>query len=631
MIRRLLIACAAFMAAGTGTARASDANGTQTGGTDTQPRNCDAVTNLSRMEFVYASPTSASVKYIERTTILNRSGNGKGDFTCYVDPTKSLRSFSGTITDAQGHVFRKLKRADLNYTELSSGLADDAACYYLECLCPVYPYTVQVEYECTMKNGILGFPPFYPVTTAGTALEKGVFTLSVPKGMQFGCKSRNIGEPVRSDTPERDIYTWTVENFPAVKPEPLSPPLVDLVPQVLTAPCDFEYAGTHGSMRDWASFGTWMCGLLEGRDRLPEGLKQEVHRRTDSLSEPREKIRALYDYLGESTRYVSIQLGIGGMQPMKAEEVYRTKFGDCKALSNYLKAMLEECGIGSDYVILNTKRSRMYRDFASPAQANHAILRVPLEKDTLWLECTNTDVPLGYVHRQIAGHDAILFRNGAGKFVTLPQPADTLNRMVCSIDITLSEDGSARGRVQECYEGAQYDPKMSFGQLEATTRTDALLKKLKIPMAGIDSVACKETEGPLPRCEVNYVLASQRYFSVSGSRCFLPQTPFRGYSTYRERERLNDLYIPTGYLDIVIVRYRLPEGVRAETLPKPCKVTTPFGSYSLAIKAEGNILTVEQRTGVNRGTYPRETFEQYREFTAGRARAFNAGIVLRKQ
>ena len=103
-----------------------------------------------------------------------------------------------------------------------------------------------------------------------------------------------------------------LKNVPAIKPEPASPPILDLVPLVFAVPEEFEYEKTRGSMRDWASYGAWQCGLLEGRARLPEALRAEVHRRTDGLATDREKIRALYDYLGESTRYVSIQLGIGG-------------------------------------------------------------------------------------------------------------------------------------------------------------------------------------------------------------------------------------------------------------------------------------------------------------------------------
>lgn len=595
-------------------------------------RHSNAVVRLCTVDFVYTSPTSATARYVEEITILNNAAADKGYFSCYVDPTRVLKSFSGTISDAQGRTVRKLKRSELQYSEFSSqSLASDGATYYMEVHSPSYPYTVRYEYEMNYKNGILAFPPFLPVGWSGMSLEKGVYTISVPAGLRFGYKGTNIGEPVKTTADGRDVYRWTLENFPAVKPEPTAPPTTDLLPLVLAAPYDFEYEKTQGSMCDWASYGAWQCGLLEGRDVLPDALKLEVHRLTDALPTPREKVRALYDYLGRSTRYVSIQLGIGGQQPMPATEVFKTKFGDCKALSNYLRAMLRECGIESHYVMIHSARRRMYRDFASPNQADHVILCVPLEGETLWLECTNTDYPFGYVHRGIAGHDAILFRDGTGEFVTLPQYADSLNRMDRRVEVTLAADGSATGHVTERYAVAQYESLMSFPKKDAKKQTDLLLGDLKIPLIRIGNVSCREEKESLPSIEIGYDIASARYVNSTGNRCFLAQTPFRDASQYRDKERLYDIYRAVGYEDVTTVEIRLPANVHVETCPRPCSVTAPFGSYSLRMEVGDGVITLEQRTRMNAGTYSRDLFEEYRNFITGRAKVFNSNIVLKKE
>lgn len=477
-------------------------------------------------------------RIIRETTILNSKAAGKGNFTCYVSPTTSLKSFSGTLSDANGKLIRKLKRGDLKYTEFSAGnLVIDAATYFMEVYAPTRPYTVRYEHELTSKDGILGFPSFLPVTS-GMSLQKGLYTVSVPTGTEFGYKCLNIGEPEKSTADGLDLYRWTLANVRALKYEPARPPLLDLLPVALTAPYDFVYEKTQGSMRDWASYGAWQCSLLEGRDQLPDALKAEVHRRTDHLATPREKVKALYDYMGETTRYVSIQLGIGGQQPSPAAEVFRTKFGDCKALSNYLLAMLKECGIDSDYTIIHTQRRNMYPDFASPNHANHAILRVPLEGETLWLECTNTDVPFGYVHQDIAGHDAIVFRNGTCEFVTLPQYADSLNRMVQQVEITISEDRSAEGHVTERYEVAQYEQMMGFPKKEEKKRADYLLSDLKIPMIkGLEHHFRRaENRTPVDRNPIRHLLAQiflhhgQPLFSASDSVQQSENVPGQGAS-----------------------------------------------------------------------------------------------------
>lgn len=352
----------------------------------------DAVVRLDETETTYTSPTNVVERHHRQITILRQSAARKGFFTCVVDRNSALKSFAGTVRDAHGKVIRKLKRSELKYSEYSSGLADDAGYYTLEILAPTVPYTVDVEYEIACNDGILAFAPFLPVASTATSLEKAAYTLSVPAGTPLGYKCCRTGEPEKRTEKERDIYRWQLEQLPAVEAEEMMPRLIDLLPMVFAVPYVFRYGQTQGSMRDWQSFGTWQQELLEGRDALPDALRREVHALTDTLATPREKVRALYDYLGATTRYVSIQLGIGGLQPMPAAEVFRTKFGDCKALANYLRALLAECGIDSDYAIIHLDRPRMFRDFASANQANHAILRVPLAADTLWLECTNTEI-----------------------------------------------------------------------------------------------------------------------------------------------------------------------------------------------------------------------------------------------
>src|SRR5699024_6485743 len=122
-------------------------------------------------------------------------------------------------------------------------------------------------------------------------------------------------EPVRHTDRGRDNYEWTFPSRTAVLDEPLIPPARERLPILYFAPSEFTYDKTQGNMQDWPRFGVWMDGLLAGRGQLPLALQTEVHALTDTIPDKREKIEALYHYLGRTTRYVSIQLGIGGWQP----------------------------------------------------------------------------------------------------------------------------------------------------------------------------------------------------------------------------------------------------------------------------------------------------------------------------
>lgn len=592
-------------------------------------RDCDAVVRLSSTELVYVSPSAATERRQERITILNRAAAHKGYFACMVDKTRRLKSFSGTVTDGQGRIIRKLKRSELKYTEISTNLADDSGYYLLEIHVPTIPYTVTYAYEIDYRDGILAFPTFMPLSDRETSLERGEYKLIVPKDLPVAYKCQHCGEPRKSTEEGRDVYSWALERVPAVRHEPDAPPLIDRIPLVLSVPHDFRFEGTQGSMRDWASFGMWQAGLLRDRNLLPEALRAEVHRRTDSLASPREKVRALYEYMGETTRYVSIQLGIGGLQPMSAEEVFRTKFGDCKALSNYLRAMLRECGIEADYTLIHSRRPRMHRDFASVNQADHVILRVPLPADTLWLECTNPDVPFGYIHTGIAGHDAVAITGGTGEFVTLPAYADTLNRILRHAEITVASDGSAKGHVTERFEAALFESAMAFAKTDARQKNDYLLKRLRIPTAKLDAIACSECKDALPGIEIEYGFSTPQYLNISGSRAFMPLFPFAKRGIFRGKERCCDIYRATGFLEIATVTIRLPENMRAEAMPPSGAYSAPTGDYSFQIDAQNGIVTARFRAVMHAGTYSRDESANYEKLLNAVATAFNANVVLK--
>ena len=72
---------------------------------------------------------------------------------------------------------------------------------------------------------------------------------------------------------------------------------------------------------------------------------------------------------------------------MTAMEVDELGYGDCKGLSNYTMALLEEADVTSYYSkIYAGEGERVNLDPKIAFQhSNHVILMVPFEKDTVWM------------------------------------------------------------------------------------------------------------------------------------------------------------------------------------------------------------------------------------------------------
>lgn len=416
--------------------------------------NSNSIIVEAQTEVICKSMTQSVERETRTVTILNKKGLDAAHFFCSCDMFRSLQKFSGELINASGQSVRKIKKSELLKSEYSSSLSTDDYLYYYECNYPSFPFTVKYVWEVKCNNGLIGYSTFMPQTDFNQGVEKSAYRIELPAGQQCRHRALNTdGKNIQikeSTGPEgQQIIEVSATQLPPIQSEPFGPSFAQLFPRVYFAPSAFSFDKTQGDMSTWQKYGEWQYDLLNGRDQLTEPFKSKLRELTANCGTDREKVKAVYDYLAKTTRYVSIQLGIGGLQPIAATDVCRTGFGDCKGLSNYTRAMLNELGIPSTYTVISTTNERLLPDFSSANQMNHVILQVPLPQDTLWLECTNPQLPFGYVHQDIAGHDALLIEPTGGRMYRLPTYPDSLNTQQITARISLSPTAEAKIEVNE--------------------------------------------------------------------------------------------------------------------------------------------------------------------------------------
>ena len=261
---------------------------------------------------------------------------------------------------------------------------------------------------------------------------------------------------------DRITYTWEIHNLPVTPEEPFSVSRETYDPFMMLSATEVELQGYKGTLSDWNSYGLFYYSLYRGRDVLPDELKKEVHHLTDGLSDAYKKIDVLYEYLQKNTHYVLISFGIGGLQPYDATYVAKNKYGDCKALSNFMVALLKEAGIrGYPVAIWGGEKNRIfYNDFPSH-QSNHIICAVPVGKDTVWLECTSQSLPAGYLGDFTANRYGLLFNEDGGTLVHTPIYSLNDNTSLRKISAELDLDGNLKVSSVADYKATMHDFYMS--------------------------------------------------------------------------------------------------------------------------------------------------------------------------
>lgn len=588
-------------------------------------------------EIVCKSATQAVERYTRTVTILNKKGLDAASFICGCDQFRSLDHFSGEVMDASGTRVRKIKKSELQRTEYSSNLTTDDYTYYYECNYPTFPFTVKYEWGIKCNNGLIVYSPFVPQKEFWQRVEKATYRLTLPVGQTCHYFAKNTENKKVTITETKgaageQVLEVTATGWNAIVSEPLSPDVHELLPLVYFVPTTFVYDKTQGSMLNWKDYGDWQYKLLEGRDQLPEPFIQKLKELTASCKTDREKVKVVYDYLGETTRYVSIQLGIGGLQPIPAAEVCRTGFGDCKGLSNYTRAMLKALGIPSVYTVISTVNKRLIPNFASVNQMNHVILQVPLPQDTLWLECTNPKLPFGYVHQGIGGHDALLVTPEGGRVYRLPTYPDSLNTQETHATVEIASDGSAKITAQTTSRLLQYENEIGIKYLDPAKQKDALRQSVTLNQATVEALELTENKASDPEFCLTYRISSQQYGNRTGNRLFIPINIFRkGFTLPQTPERINPVCVDYGYNDVDSIHLKLPEGYTIEGVSLPVVVESKFGRFSSTLVVKDRDVFVVQHLFIPKGTYPPEEYAAFIDFRKQINRQYSGRIILKKQ
>jgi hypothetical protein len=599
-------------------------------------KNVNAVVREDHMSYKLHSPSKATLHVHQVVTILNELGKRYASETVGYDKLSKVTNFKGSVYDANGSVIKKLKASEIYDQSAFDGfsLYSDNRFKSADLSQGSYPYTVEFEYEVEFKYVFI-IPGSYALSGERVSVENFSYTLTYPSSMDPPrYKAFNISEApeIKQEPQGFESVKWTLKNIMPITFEPHGPPREDLVPHIIAAPTVFEFDGYKGTMESWDRLGQWISQLNQNRNDLPEETKQKVRELTASLKTREEKVKAVYEYLQNKTRYVSIQLGIGGFQPFEASLVDKTGYGDCKALSNYMVSMLEAIDIKSYYTLIRAGESsaNIKTDFPS-SQFNHVVVFVPNGSDTLWLECTSQTNPFGYMGSFTGNRKALAITDNGAKIVHTPVYTENDNLQIRTAEIAINSDGNAQAIIQTIYTGLQYEnDNLHFILGNAEEEKKWTQKTTQIPSFDVNSISTKQHGDKIPSATVDLNLTLKRFATMSGKRLFLTPNLMNRSTFIPEKvdERKTNVFRRMGYTDIDSIRYRMPEGIYPEFLPEPTRIKSVFGEYESSVQIDkGDVLYV-RKMKVYQGEFPASTYNELIDFFKSISKADNTKLVF---
>lgn len=600
--------------------------------------NADAIVRLDQMEVEIRSLQDMVLRSKRIVTVLNRNGNrfvqGYGGY----DNSRKLKKIEAVIYDAIGKEVKKVKMRDFKDVSAVQGgtLYSDSRVKYLEHTPTTYPYTVVIEKETQTKNTVF-VPNWYFMDGYGVSTQKSSYKISCSDpSMLPVIKKLNWGGHAITEKTLSNGVSFEAKDLKAFRHEEMSPDFGELVPKILVRIPKFNYEGYTGQVDTWSDLGAWMhTNILNGRDEIPETLKDKLQNLVKDAESDLEKARIVYEFMQSNTRYISVQVGIGGIQPIAADEVDRVKYGDCKGLSNYTHAMLDAVGVTSYYVHVEAGRDKVdfETDFPSLEQGNHAILAIPTDEGYTWIDCTSQVHPFGFVGDFTDDRKVFVITPEGGEIVKTPAYLEGDNTQITEARVRFKADGSLKAQGTIETQGVQYDNRF---HLEDTDADDVLehyqdywsyINNLKL----VDN-SFENNKGGVAFTEKIDIEAAG-FGTISGDRLLFPISVLsrNTHVPKRYRNRKLPFELQRGYLDTDSYTISLPEGYTIESLPENKTLENEFGKYELTIEKQGNGQVKFQRSILIRaGAYPKEKYKDYRSFRRAVAKLEKSKLVLIK-
>jgi hypothetical protein len=604
---------------------------------DSLKEDANSVVRYSTDEIKIKGPGKAVLKHHSIITILNEKGDGEAIIQYLYNRKFYSYSFIDVhVYDPAGKMIKKYHKSDMYDGSASNDatLVTDNRFLALKHAVVSYPETIEVEYEENLSSYIS--PPEWNIQdNLEQSVQNSQYTVWIEAKDALKYKNNNISlTPEKSTDGAYTVYTWKVKNIKALKKEENMLPWT-VLPNVLFGTNSFSCYGYPGEFGSWQTFGKWVQGLNEDICTLSAARIQEVRKMTDTIKTNKEKARFLYNYMQHSMRYVNIQLGIGGYKPFPATFVDEKKYGDCKALSNYMRALLKAVDIPSYYALIRAGANQEPADLSFPHNSfNHAILCIPFKNDTTWLECTSSTQPFGELGSFTENRNALLITEDGGRLVNTPKSTVQANQFNSEAHIELAADGSAKAQIKISSTGEYRDMYVGWSSIKIDEQKQLFIRYLNIKQPSVFDLKDSPDKDGIK--QVNIALEYDKFCDVlTGDKQFYRPRVFDvwAYTVPIVEKRKTDYYFDHPMQKSCVTTIDLPAGFEVETLPANTNLKFSYGNYEInyVYNRDKNQVISTAKFILNNQVIPAAKYTEMQQYMDSIAKAQNKKLVIHKK
>lgn len=443
-------------------------------------------------------------------------------------------------------------------------------------------------------------------------------------------------------------FRWEMQNIPAINLTDVSlAPAWSALAGEMTV--HFSASPLPQGAALWSQIGSWYYRLAAPESESGADIAAQA-RSVAGDGDFMSKLQNIAAFMQQQIRYVGIEAGIGGWRPHTAEEVLRSRYGDCKDKATLMVAMLDAVGIRADWVSLDDRRG--VTDPTMPTLfGDHMIVAVEIPagyqdsrlqavvttgsgRRYLIFDPTNQWVPIGQIPDYEQGSYAVLAAGSDSQLIHLPVLNPALESSDRTANFQLSANGTLTGEVSVQRTGALAgDLRYALSMDSEKDQRQSVEKSLQQDLSAF-TLGAEETSnvGALEKpLTMQYQVTAPLYARSAG-----------GYLLVRPRVIGSDGWnlldkprkYPISFDGVETLRdsfnVKIPPGYAVDDVPDPVNVDVGFAAYRSQVTAEGDVLHYQRELVLRQVTLPPTDYSQLLKLNAAIATDESGEAVLRK-
>lgn len=538
------------------------------------------------------------------------------------------------IQDQWGNVIRKLKKSEIQTESYVSDMAlhEDDKLLTFNLVHNDYPYRIYYKTRSS-SNQYISLANWSPIHYYGVPTVNATLTIDVPQDFEIKKDYSDIFNYQYEAMDGRIIHKWAISNFPGITKNSFAPPLDELIPWVKVVPIQFVY-GIKGSSDTWADYGSWIHELNQGLHDLPPDEKITIHKLINDVDDPKTQIDIIYKYLQDNHRYILVAIDIGGLKPYPASYVVKNRYGDCKALTNYMQAALEEVGIKSYYTLINADDNAERLNLSLPsAQFNHVILCVPLENDTIWLENTANWPQANYLGTFTQNRYALFVNENQSSLIRTPKLKESDVRITRTSKIDLKEIENPKCEMAVTLGGDEFEGLNYLAKNTSDQKANNYIRKYLIPFQSFNlsnvELIKKDNSELILGFQANLNIQNMARKLPDSYAFTIPSLDFE--LDERPDKRLHPIRFnyPISKKDSIIYSLNLSD-IGEIKIPENFSTESKFGKYEISFAKKVDQITCQRSFFLNSGDYPLDDYQELYSFIDNIKRFESSSYIILK-